>query len=263
MTRDSQEKAHAELVESRAVPVDGVFNFRDVGGLPRTGTDEPIIRGVLYRSDDLGWISGPGVETIEALGIKTVIDLRTSMERADFPSPFDAHPNIRLIDINLAGDPIEDAPSVPGDEYPIVRTARLYWSWLIDRPEYLSRLFRALVQPAATPAVFHCVGGKDRTGMVAALIQSLLGTPRQIIVADYVLSARNNGQRILDGFDPMGRDWGFETVDEFQAKYCPLEAMHIVLMLLEACYGSAEGYLSEIGVPSAEMDQLRNLLTKR
>lgn len=236
----------------RKVEVDGCFNFRDAGGLPLVSGNIAAPR-MLYRSDNLGDLSAEGVRTVEHLGVRVVVDLRFPHERAASPSPFRDHPTIRLVEVDLGIDPNDHQSSVadPADEYPVVKIVRAYWQVMTDRQEQLLEILRAVAEPGNTPMVVHCMGGKDRTGIAAAMIQSLIGVPSDLIALDYALTARNMAPPASE--DP----------DVYERNVCPPEAMHIILMMVEACFGSVEEYVATIGLTDQQLRRIRELLTDR
>ena len=168
-----QEKLRDIALEapSRRIPLERAFNFRDLGGY-RAGAGKHLRRGKLYRSDDLFRLSDRDLAVFSKLGIKTVIDLRTEVEagRGRFPAdkyPVDYFQN-SLIDISA------DHSLARGDgeqDYIYLR----YTQILSEGREGIREVFSRLVRPDAAPAVFHCVAGKDRTGLVAAITLEVLG----------------------------------------------------------------------------------------
>ena len=115
----------------------------------------------------------------------------------------------------------------------------------------------ALAAPGALPALFHCAGGADRTGIIAALLLSLAGVPEQVIVEDYVLTARYlvdsyRQQKAAEGEDMEGYTW-----EDYQREFCPPGAMEMALQHLRAHYGGVAAYVAAIGVQDDEVECLR------
>ena len=71
-----------------------------------------------------------------------------------------------------------------------LQLARLYRSWLDVRQPQIGRILATLAEPDARPAIYHCAGGKDRTGVISALLLGIAGVPDEVIAEDYALSAR-------------------------------------------------------------------------
>ena len=141
----------------------------------------------LFRADGLHRLTEADIATLEPLGLRTVIDLRSAPEldeRGRFP--VDSHPvvfhHLPIIDATWAA---ADRPNYDRDE------DFLIWAYqemlTIGAPRFAAA-FEALAEPGALPAVFHCAAGKDRTGLLAALVLGSLGVSDDDIVADYTLT---------------------------------------------------------------------------
>lgn len=173
--------------DGRFLTLDGCFNFRDLGGYP-TIDGQLVRRGTVYRADALHRLSTAGRAGLAQLGIAAVIDLRTPAEVSDrswqpapqWPGRW-RHLPLREATPNWGGLTTEQAadPNLAIQHY--IETVREGGSALVA-------IFTALAEPDALPAVFHCAAGKDRTGIVAALLLRLLGVDSKIVAADYALS---------------------------------------------------------------------------
>ncbi|HUY20788.1 MAG TPA: tyrosine-protein phosphatase [Acidimicrobiales bacterium] len=170
----------------RRLSLTGCVNFRDLGGYP--AADGRHIRWrMLFRADGLARLDEDDCAQLVGLGLSTVIDLRTPgevEERGTFPE--DAveveYHHLPLTDVL---PPVEDLGRY--DE-PAFVTSR-YLQLFTEGSASLTRAVHVLAEPGALPAVFHCSAGKDRTGVLAALVLGFLGVPRPVIVEDYALSA--------------------------------------------------------------------------
>jgi protein-tyrosine phosphatase len=170
----------------RVLALDGCVNFRDLGGY-RTGDGRRIRWRRLFRADGLNRLSQADQEVLTGLGVATVIDLRTVDEataRGRFP--VDLVP-VRYLDLPLTDvlPSTEELPSWREASY----VASRYLSMVSDGGPVLARAIEALAGDGSLPAVFHCSAGKDRTGVLAAIVLAFLGVPDETIVEDYVLSA--------------------------------------------------------------------------
>ena len=168
---------------TRRLEFEALFNFRDLGGY--TTADGSHTRwGSVFRADGLHRATPGDLRRLEAIGITTVVDLRTGHERVDDGS-FDAeHPSIDYrhspIFDDLTGD---DRPNRESENY----LAELYVRMIAAKGDRLVGAVRAIVD-APGPVVFHCTAGKDRTGVVAALMLSAVGVADDTIAQDYALS---------------------------------------------------------------------------
>ncbi len=168
----------------RFVALDGCVNFRDLGGYPaRDGLR--VRRGLLYRSDALHDLTDADVRRVrDALGVRTVIDLRSSAEIAsDGVGPLPQPPVRR-----------HHLPLFEGGEIPTRPTPRpldeLYGLMLRFAREPIVRAIDAIAA-SADPAVFHCAAGKDRTGVIAAVVLGILGVPDEHVIDDYAFTRKS------------------------------------------------------------------------
>ncbi len=162
--------------ESRKVVLEGTRNTRELGGLPvRGGT---FAKGKVYRSGALCFATPADAAKLRKLGIKTIIELRLDGEIAK-DGPDKAYltkgvPNLRHWP--MAGS---RGPGLPA-----------YESYMEENGPLFRDFFTVLSREGSYPVLFHCSAGKDRTGILAALLLDLLGTPREIIYDDYLHSMR-------------------------------------------------------------------------
>ena len=181
----------------RHVPFEGCFNFRDLGGYPaRDG--RRTAAGRLFRSSEIhGMTRADGEHALGGLGVKTVIDLRQPSVAARHEAGPLAPPAVRLHNIALIGD------TDTHWDYTYPRTATPMseeYLRLMGQPHFGAGIVEALTtiaEPDALPAVVHCSAGKDRTGLLAAVLHGILGVADEDVVSDYALSARYMG-RIVD-----------------------------------------------------------------
>jgi protein-tyrosine phosphatase len=169
----------------RQVVFEGCFNFRDLGGY-QTGDGRWVQPRKLYRADGPHAFSAEDAVKLRALGLVTVIDLRTPHETeargryvAMLADIVEYH--LPMIDV------LPDADALPDWIDPQV-VATQYRNMLDRGSETIAEAFTILADPAAAPAMFHCSAGKDRTGVLAAVLLGVLGVPDHTIVADYALS---------------------------------------------------------------------------
>lgn len=177
------------LSPTETVSVDGAPNFRDIGGY-ETADGRRVRYGKLFRSGMLVGVSDEGVATLEALGIRTVVDLRTQVE-VDALGPDRLPKGTRVIQIRVpsaGADPMV-AEALRTGHFPylpdLVSVNRAY---ITDDAVQFGDLLTLLADTANLPAVVHCLGGKDRTGVATSLLLTILGVPWPIVRQDYLLS---------------------------------------------------------------------------
>ena len=184
-------------VAARAVKLDGVSNFRDLGGYVAS---EPGICGRsvkwgrLFRSAHFAQLSTAGLRRLHDLGVGLVVDFRTAHERQRHPNRFgnaDA-PQVRELDID-PGSGQGFAQAVDGDQMSeaSLRAAMITVNRNLvrDHAAAYATMFDALLGGRGA-SVIQCTSGKDRTGLGSALILAALGVDRETILHDYVLTNR-------------------------------------------------------------------------
>lgn len=249
-------------VADRQASFDQVFNFRDLGGYVAAG-GRRVRWGRLYRSDSLHQLTDADLDTFRHLEIRTVIDLRTDVEVAELGHfPVDRHPLERhhLPIISRTWEDDERVPIVADDRAAEFLTAR-YIDMLDQGGASLAEIMAVLARRDACPAVVHCAVGKDRTGVTAALVLSVLGVADDLIVHDYTLSALGMARIedwLVEHSPAEAERWAGQPTSWLAS---PPAAMASLLRHLRDDHGSAESYLLTHGVRPATIDALRaNLL---
>ena len=199
------------------------------------------------RADDLAQLSPEGFEALADYGIATVLDLRWPEEIAAAPSPVPlVLPNVRYLTVSLLADSPADWIARGGI------CAKERWKCTVLerlRPQ-LREALAAIAAAGPGPLLFHCVAGKDRTGVIAALLLALADVAPAAIAADYAVSAGN----LRDGYLSRYRDSDPAAIIE--ALRCPEEAVHNMLAYLDHA-GGIRAYLGSIGLGGAEIARLR------
>jgi protein-tyrosine phosphatase len=174
-------------MRDRFVSMEGCFNFRDLGGYPVPG-GLTVRQGRVYRSDALHRLTERGMKTFATLGIATVIDLRAPAEvarRSWQPAPGWEG---RWLPVPLRPAVTDwaaySATQLAAPDF----TTMHYLETAEDGRAAIRTVIETLAETDRLPAVFHCAAGKDRTGVVAALILILLGVPAELVADDYALS---------------------------------------------------------------------------
>ena len=253
--------------ESRLVPLQGSFNFRDLGGYP--GSSGRLTRwGRLYRADALHELTPADVVQLRHLGLRTIVDLRTERELvASGRGPLEpedvAFHHLAVVKEGVRDDGTSDragdgesvaAPAPAGDDL----VERYLWYLDVGR----ASLVEALTMMGGDehyPLVFHCAAGKDRTGVLAALILSMLGVERQVIVADYVITAERL-RFIMERW--LAEPEFAERMAKVPASRFSVEAstMEGFLDQLQVRCGGAREWALDAGLPAEVLDRMADLL---
>jgi len=243
-----------EAETERHLPFDVVFNFRDLGGYD-AANGETVKWRTLFRADGVHRLS---VDDLAPLQLRTVIDLRTpeEHERSRF-----THDSIGCHHLPILQAPW-DQDAFSGELDAVMFLSDRYVEMLTEGREAIARALGIMSKPESYPLVFHCAAGKDRTGVVAAIVLSILGVCDDDIATDYSLSRLGMGrfkEWIITTF-PEYADSMTQQPEAFLA--APAGAMHRFLERVRATFGSVEAYVAGLGVEPEVLDAVRqNLLT--
>ena len=235
------------MTERRSPPhFPDLLNVRDLGGYPTTDGGETRWRSLL-RADDLAQLTAAGVRALTEYGVGTILDLRWPEEAARHPSPVtQALPQVRCVRIPLlmhTEDEWRLRSRDPGKE--------LWKCEVLEHARAELRQVLAFIAAAGPePLLFHCVAGKDRTGLVAALLLALADVRPEAIAHDYTLSS----EQLRAGY--LARYPDVDPARILEALRCPEEAAYNMLEFLEAT-GGVRAYLTQIGLSADEIARLR------
>jgi protein-tyrosine phosphatase len=242
----------------RLLQWDGCLNVRDLGGVALENGGETRY-GTLVRADNIRQLTDSGWHALESHGVTRIVDLRWPEELAEDP-PRDV--DIDIVHVSVLGR-LDPDFSDDIDDYIVADDPAGYWA--ISYIRILERHARNFAQALAAIAdaddgvvVFHCAGGKDRTGLVAAILLRLAGAPLEEIASDYALTQQLRA-RAPDRWVESARD-DVERRRRTFMQHTPPEAMRRAIEHLERTYGSVEGYLRAAGLDEARIERLRERL---
>ncbi|WP_316520552.1 tyrosine-protein phosphatase [Kitasatospora brasiliensis] len=239
---------------TRHLAFDALHNFRDLGGHP--AADGQSVRwGLLYRSDSLGKLTSPAdLDRLHALGVRTVIDLRYPWEIAAKGRVPDFE-GLEYHNLSIEHRPYDQAEIDPELDP---------WRYLADRfaevtEDGVREIRQALdvITAAEAPVVFHCASGKDRTGLIAALLLTLLGVDEDTIAADFALTELATPHLVADWHTAHpGRTLRWPGYGR-----APETVIRLALADLTARHGSVQAYLTDtLGVDHEQITALRTRL---
>lgn len=246
----------------RWMDVEGAYNVRDLGGYETVDGRRTGWRTFL-RADSLHKVPKSGQNELVEYGLRTVVDLRRTRETVETPNVFAQSPDVEYLHMNMIGDtsPPGYGTSRPDGKKNSDWVSRSYQILLDHRQDVIREIFVMLSRSDRHAALFHCAGGTDRTGIVAALLLGLAGVPHDVIAEDYALSAEGLRTRFLaEGIpevfteitpDDLTRQKGRDAL-------APPDAMLITLEYLDDKYGGVEWYVRHIGLADSEICNIKD-----
>jgi protein tyrosine/serine phosphatase len=247
------------LLQPRDLVWDGCLNVRDLGGLPTRDGGETRF-GSIVRADSVRQLSDEGWQALVDHGIRTVVDLRGDDERAEDP-PTELPVDVVHVPFFEGGEAewheIRHELDAAVAAAPDVATATrdVYLIFLEHFRENVAEAVRAVADAPGGGLVIHCVGGKDRTGLLSAFLLHLAGVDDDVIAADYALSEERLRPRHEAWFAAAESEEELERLRRIART--PVASMPGVFSELERRYGGVEGYLREAGVTDEELELVR------
>ncbi len=249
--------ANAQLADSskRVVKMEGTVNFRDIGGYA-TKDGHTVRWGKLYRSADISKLTARDVQVMEGKHIHTVIDFRGVKEAEAAPDKLPVQTDYTLCP--AGSDSLPDTRQMIASIKEGNFLLKFYSSTQYFGPRYKPFFQKLLVLPDDQSLMYHCTGGRDRTGMATALLLYVLGVPQSTIEADFVasnvyLEPINN--RMFQG---LAQGSGMDINDVKKAFELKPELLHTMFSSITEKYGSVESFFqTELGVGPAEIQQLK------
>ena len=189
------------------IDIEGTFNFRDIGGSPTSAGDTTVaIWEGLPRPTVLAQLTDKSRADLRALGISTVVDLRDVGERSKLPDALDGlgvnHIELPIFDDHffpakqLSREEMKKAAEATGMDLSDRSLSKIYDLMIGHFGTRLAMAVDVVAQSCGVAVVFHCSAGKDRTGVVAAFIQTLLGVGRHEILEEYAITSQHLSGRI-------------------------------------------------------------------
>ena len=242
-------------LHQRELAWEGLLNVRDLGG-HRTEDGGETQYGRVVRADSIRRLTHAGWQALLDYGVRTIIDLRTDQELeadppADLPleiqhiSLFDEDPVVFMKVESVA----EEAPNAA------VATREVYLIFLESFKHNVAATLRAVADAPEGGVVVHCMGGKDRTGLVTAFLLHIAGVDTEQIAADYALSEERLRPRHEEWFAAAETEAELERLRRIAQT--PAEAIVGVFEELERRYGSVEEYLRSGGLSDDDLARLR------
>jgi protein-tyrosine phosphatase len=240
-------------IGDRLVPFEASFNCRDIGGY-ETLDGRRVRRGCVFRSDTLHRLTTADLERARELGIRTVIDLRSTDELTEW-GRFAHADSVAFHHLPLfeADEPALEPFDHDDPEPPV---GEMYVQMATAGRDALATSLRVIAE-GEHAVVFHCAAGKDRTGILAALLLSTLGVSEDLVVADYEISEH----ALAPSFawaeaNDAALAATLANLAPWQHRSSP-ERMQVFLTMLRERHGSIDGYLADAGLQPELLDALR------
>lgn len=239
-----------ENIIYRRLPISGALNIRDIGGYPAKGGKVTAFKRFL-RADAPVKLPDEDVDFLVKYGVKQVIDLRTSIEIALKANSFANVKGVEYLNVSVLDVFAIAVGNVKSEKNGINTVDELYKNLLDRASASLASALRAMSKLDNGITLYHCTAGKDRTGVLTALLLSVAGVSDEDIIADYQISNTY--------LFPKYSKKNYKLSDK-RLKFMSSKAEHMREMLsyLMDNYGGAEKYLSSIGITLSEKNRLIN-----
>jgi protein tyrosine/serine phosphatase len=242
--------------KQRHLDWEGCYNTRDLGGLP-TMDGEVTNWGAVIRSDLPGRLTAQGRQALLDYGVRTIIDLRPSWEVQEAPSVFmesrggtegPTYLNLPLEKYYAHVSALIQKAQTPAEVYCII---------LDHYPDTVAEILRAIADAPPGGVLIHCHGGKDRTGIVSALLLRLAGVPDEAIAADYAVSQ----ERLRPLFEKHAAGADDDEDGGFWARHSFAEPVMLELLThVDTAHGGVRSYLEQAGLSPEEIELLKRRL---
>ena len=240
------------LHPNRGLNIESAENVRDLGGYSTVdGGTTQWARFV--RSGDMNQLTQADQQSLVSYGIGSVIDLRMGWEIADAPNVFSCSQSVNFYNHDFWGDRFDTYRSGSRGAAPEKKLADLYCSGLVKSGFIMADIMCTIADSADSGFAFQCRSGKDRTGLVAAILLDIAGVSDETICADYALSSS-----FLKSPEPDPE--ADPKQPGYYLKGCAPETMAFTLGFLNEEYSSVEGYLRQLDISVLQIQRIREKL---
>lgn len=230
------------------LPLETTFNTRDLGGIP-TKNNDMVAWKKLFRSDDVCRLTENDVAFLEDYGVGAVIDLRTQREREESDYPLEKSPVIKTYHIPFVVD--ENIQDISQSTVSM-SLYDFYVQMINDQKHIVKELFTAVHESKDKGLIFHCAAGKDRTGVLAALLLGLLEVDEKDIIANYETS-----YTYLSANEDLISPEGYEHL-----MFSDRSNMEKLLPLIAENYGTVYDYLKKCGLSDDVLVEIKEAYTQ-
>jgi protein-tyrosine phosphatase len=239
-----------EQERRRLLAFEGCYNVRDLGGY-RTRNGRETRWGAVVRADNLARLTPAGRQALADYGVRRVIDLRKPEELEMHPNPFASTGTHGIDFVNIS---LVDPMVTPSETFTTL--ANDYKRIVSSFAPAIAEIMASIADAPEGTVLIHCHAGKDRTGIISAMLLDLAGVPENVIAEDYALSGQCNRPADEQWLEhgPGEREWREQEV----AKFFPYaRVMSELLEHLHERYGGTEAYLRQAGLSAEHIERIR------
>jgi protein-tyrosine phosphatase len=255
------------MTAERRVPLEGAVNFRDIGGY-KTGDGREVKWGKVFRSDGLARLTGQDHQTMMQMGIERVFDFRTKAEVAEAPDKLPEDGSIAHVNLPVTHgkfDFVDAMARLKNGDSGWLTPDFMVNGYICNIEDYAGvwgAVINCIAEPQVPAILFHCTGGKDRTGTCAALILLMLGVDEETVVKDHQLSNVYIAG-MLSGINKLIASYGVNPDKLVPYLTAPLDCIHALIDHIRNNYGSASDYLAKkAGVKKETQELLKQKLLR-
>ncbi|MDW3192935.1 MAG: tyrosine-protein phosphatase [Cytophagales bacterium] len=255
------------VVSHRQIKFEKVLNFRDLGGI-RTVDGRQVRWGKIYRSGKLEKLQYDEFEAMKTLNIKTVVDLRTVGEVDHAPDKIPPNQGVDWIHIPISGITDEELERTnkeirkqTAEEFNGAGKMETVMERFADQgAKDFAKVFNLLLDEDNNSLVYHCTAGKDRTGLLTALILSALGVSEEVIMQEYLLSNYYRHEKMERNARLGAHILGIETAASRAIMDVRPNYLNSSYKLMKSKYGSIQNYLRDgLGLSTQDLDRMKAL----
>ena len=253
---------NGDHLNNRHIDLDGASNVRDLGGY-KTTDGKHTLEGLLFRAAGLHKLSEASVALLLHKGIITDVDLRRTQEIQERIDILGQSETINYVRHNIAGD----LPTIPLEKSEDSLKTNLntieeeiyksYTGCLENSKTPIKQALITLFNPSNLPALYHCEGGKDRTGIISALILSVCGVNDELVAEDYGLSAKYLIDSYFEEQTIPNRNRENYTWLDYQNEYCSPKVMLAIMDYIKTIYGGTENYIISLGINKSVIETFK------
>ena len=233
---------------NRGIELDTAENVRDLGGYTNQSGQQTRWRAFV-RAGDMNVMSASDQEALIDYGVTTVIDLRMQKEIDVSPNVFTNSAEVDFRIHDFWGTRFDDYRSADKTAPPHKKLSDLYCAGLNKSGFIMADIMATFAEDDQSGYAFHCRSGKDRTGLVAAMLLSIADVDEDTICADYALTAEYLAHEAINPIE-ANRPGAWQLG-------CEAETMHLTLAFLDAEFGGAVSYLGAQGVSDQALDTIK------